>query len=324
MAESYTSLKGFDSINTTDIQSAVQQNLLSFFDWGFIDKGAFSDVRLNTIDIRAKNKSTLKLVNDPNFADGRVWSTFRQNLVWESGVSFQSQPIQISGIYVNGSFKTTSTSGYAHYVDYPNGRVVFSAAIPKTSTVSMEYSYKNILFTTDEVVPIIKSIEQNSYNISSTVSGLLPYSKVQLPLVCIEMSPDTRFNPFEIGNSNHKVSMQVLFHTLAEDDETARKISTFIGYQSDKTIYMYNPDAVASGNAFPFDYLGRKSESMWTYPNLTRDYPYGYRYNKLYMYDTSIQGPNNLGTVYHSVTKMRVDVLEGANFLGKTLSIDPM
>ena len=46
MANSYTTLKGFSSMADVDYQNIIQQNLINFFDWGFLDKGAFTNVRL--------------------------------------------------------------------------------------------------------------------------------------------------------------------------------------------------------------------------------------------------------------------------------------
>ncbi len=316
MSESYTTLKGFNSISDTDVQSAILQNIVSFFDWGFIDKGAFSNVRLNTADIRAKNKSRLKVVTDPNYTDGQVWSTFRENLVWESGVSCSTQPIQISGVYVNGSFKTPTTSGYQHYIDYVNGRVVFSSAISKSSVVNMEYSYKDIYFTTDEVLPLMQELQQNSYKITSEFTSnsgdwnTLERAKVQLPIVTIEISPRTKFRPLEMGNSAHWIETDILLHVLAEDSEIARKISNFISYQIDKTIWMFDINLVASSGAFPIDYRGAKTSNPLTYPNLVKhNNDGGYRYNKLTFTDATVQGPVLVGTIYHSVVRFSTEVV---------------
>ena len=146
MANSYTTLKGFSSMADVDYQNIIQQNLINFFDWGFLDKGAFTNVRLSVADIRGSDRSKLYLVKDPNYTDGTVWSTFRENLVWESGLSCATQPIAISGVYINGAFKTPTTSGYQHYVDYVNGRVIFTNPLPLNSIVKMEYSFKNIKY----------------------------------------------------------------------------------------------------------------------------------------------------------------------------------
>lgn len=316
MSESYTTLKGFNSISDTDIQSAIEQNLIAFFDWGFLNKGAFSNVRLSTSDIRSKNKSTLRLVKDPNFTDGRVWATFRQNLVWESGLSCVTQPINISGVYVNGSFKTPSTSGYQHYVDYPNGRVVFTSPISTSSTVQMEYSYKDIKFTTAEVVPLVQTIQQNSYVIPSNFSAssgdlsTLEIAKVQLPIVSIETSPKTKFVPYELGGDSSLIEMDVLFHILAEDAEIARKISNFIAYQRDKTLFMYDVNLVAASGDFALTYLGSKSTNPKGYTDLIKlSSDGGYRNNKIALLEVSVQGPNPISTVYHSITRFSTEVL---------------
>lgn len=314
MANSYTTLKGFSSMADVDYQNIIQQNLINFFDWGFLDKGAFTNVRLSVADIRGSDRSKLYLVKDPNYTDGTVWSTFRENLVWESGLSCATQPIAISGVYINGAFKTPTTSGYQHYVDYVNGRVIFTNPIPLNSIVKMEYSYKNIKFTNLNAIPIINEAQSYSYDLTksdygnqSGDYGVLGRSRIQFPIVAIEM-PSAKYRPLEIGNSSQFLDFDVLFNVISEDDETARKISTFISLQKDTTIFLFDLSMMAASGTFPLDYRGTPISGALTYPSLVADSVNGgYRFSKLYFGKTNLSGPNRVGTIYHSTVRITTE-----------------
>lgn len=314
MSSSYTTLKGFNSVSDTDLLSAVEQNVIAFFDWGFLDKGSFNTVRVSNTDIRGGNRSILKKVSDPNYTDGQVWSTFHQNLAWESGLSFTEQPVQISGVYVNNAFKTKNTSGYEHYVDYTNGRVVFNTAIPTTSVVKMEYSYKNLLITNADSVPILKEVQYRPFDISSenyntSTSGewsRLGRAKVQLPILAVEVTPRTTFKPLELGNTLQTASVDILIHVFAENESMSKRYASFLSYQKDKTIYMYDPDMVARSGCFALDYRGAKTLNPKTYPNLIDG---GYRYNKLRFSDCSLEGPYRIENIYHAPVRFTTEIV---------------
>lgn len=311
MVDSYTELKGFTSLSESDLQTAIETNLISFLDWGLLNKGGFTNVSLTSSNINSSNKSSLRKVTDTNFS-GSVWSTFHQNLVWESGLSTQNQPIDISGVYVNGSFKTPTSSGYQHYIDYTNGNVVFSSAISAT-TVKMEYSYKNVLVTKIDAVPILKEMQFRSFDISvngynTPSSGdwsILNRAKVQPPLIAIELAPSVSFTPLELGNTCQVAHTDVLFHVLADNDETVKKLSWIISMQKDKTVFLYDIDAVAQSGYYGLDYRGAKSNNPKTYDYLVENL----KFNKLTFSDMNIQNVKKIGSLYHGVVRGKTEVV---------------
>lgn len=309
----YTSLKGFESISQTDLQTVIESNLIAFFDWGFLDKGAFSNVSMSQIDIRGSNRSTLQKVNDVNYGSNRVYATFHQNLVWESGLTTSSQPISISGVYVNGSFKTPTTSGFQHRIDYPNGLVIFDTARPNNAEIKMAFSYKNFLITKAEAVPILKEVQTRAFDLtapgySSTSSGDWsrdPQARVQMPIVAIEVSPRVTLEPTELGNTAHWCKTDVLCHVFAENDEMVKKLSWVLASQKEKTIFLYDVDMAVESGVLPLNERGSYVPGGLTYPDLIESY----KYNKLFFADASIQGPYRLGNVYHGIVRFKTEVM---------------
>jgi hypothetical protein len=146
-------LKGFNSVFDTTLNNELQDNIVEFLEWSLLQKGNYMNVTLGELSPEGVDYSKLRLSSNSAFASGKAWEGFRQNWVWQSGVSYSPPPIVgtsnarpgISGVYVNNTFYPSSTSGtYAHKVDYFNGRIVFDNPIPVNSVVKAEYSYKYI------------------------------------------------------------------------------------------------------------------------------------------------------------------------------------
>jgi hypothetical protein len=270
---SYKSLKGFNSIYETDDLTLIQQNLIMFFDWGFLNKGAFSDVRISANDIRGTSRSTLAKVTDPNFTAGQVWSTFHKNLVSESGLSWSQQPIQISGVYINSSLKTSTTTGYEHYVDYINGQVVFNSALAGTPTVKMEYSYKTLNIVPAEGYPITQALQADTFS-NTTLSkssgswSILEQSKAQLPTIAVECTNRSKFRPVELGNITQWMDTDVVLHVFANTPQEVRKLINYVAMQKDKTIYMVDIDLAVRSGVMPLDYRGAINARGRTYDYL--------------------------------------------------------
>lgn len=303
---SFTTLKGFESVNQTDLFKTIQHNLVSFFDWGFLNKGAFSDVKLSRTNIFSIDRSTLKKETDPNFTDGQVYKTFTKNLVWESGLYSPYEPIQISGVYVNGSFKTPTTSGFEHYIDYKNGRVIFSSPLP-TATVKMEYSYKTLDIKPSYEHPVISYLQTDKlYNTNvsnqSGVWGLLQQNKTQTTSIAIESVSRATYRPIELGNLNQWADVDIICHVFGSELDV-NKYTNFISYQSDKTIFLYNIDDLVQSGMVPLDYRGAIHSNTRTYPDIINDF----RFNRLYLGKATVSNPTNLGGTFHGTVRFQTE-----------------
>jgi hypothetical protein len=307
----YTSLKFIDSIGKTTLTQQLQDNLVEFFSWGIIDKGGFFNVNIPAVGLYGGNKHQLRLVDDPNYTAGQVWEGYRNNWVWESGLSTATQPIAISGVHVDGNFHpATGVGTYAHHIDYPNGRIVFDSAIPTTSTVTAEYSYKWVKVTAANATPWFREVQYRaarleSSQFSNTGSGdwdQLGQTRLQLPAIGIEIVPRRSFKPLELGGISQWVYTDVLFHILAEDEHTRNKLVDIVSLQSEKTIYMFDIDKIATSGRFPLDYRGMLSDKSvasgaLTYPSLVT--VSGYRDKELRFESTTIQQMDAISPSLH-------------------------
>ena len=266
-----TSFKGNENIGKTSMTEAVEANLISYIDWGFLELGASFNISIPSSGAFGGNRHQLRYVNDPRYTAGQVWEAYRQNWVWESGLSHASeQPVSISGIFVNGDFIPRS-SGY--YIDYKNGQVVFDAAIATNSSVTLEYSHKWVNVVGANEVPWFRKGQTQSFRVDDTNFSVgsgnwsdLSETRLQLPLIAIEVTDKTHAG-YQLGGGQWSRS-QVVLHVLAENPQTTKRIASILSEQNESTIFMFDPDLMAENDKYPLDYRGELSSTPLCYPDL--------------------------------------------------------
>ncbi len=176
-------LKGFDNVFRTGLNNEIQDSLVEYFDFGLLEKGNYFNVTLGETDYYGNDYSKLTLSDNPNFSKGEAWEGFRKNWVWQSGVTHTPSPLVstndqipgVSGVYVDGTFYPSDTTGaYAHQIDHFNGRVVFDTPIDKDSLVQAEFSYKymNIIYANS--LPWLREVRTSTLDVSKRDSVSVP------------------------------------------------------------------------------------------------------------------------------------------------------
>jgi len=295
-------LKGISGVFDSTLNNDIQDGLIEYFDWALLEKGNYFNVTANETSANGEDMSRLRLSSNDSYAAGQVWEGFRQNWVWQSGISVagHDNPIVgtdhdapgISGVYIDNAYYPTSTVGdYAYHVDYFNGRVIFNNAIPTDSTVKAEHSYKyiNVLYANN--MPWYKELQTRTLQ---PTAGFLdsdngawnipPENRAQLPLIAIEIVPNRTFKGYQLGGGQF-VYTDVLFHCIAEDEVTRNKLVDIISLQNDKTIHVFNSNKINTNQEFPLDYKGVPIPSALRYPDLIEKYNGG----KLRLTKTTVQ-----------------------------------
>lgn len=300
---------------STPLSKTIESNLIVFFDWGFIDYGAYTNVRINTSGAYGGNFSQLRPVNDPNYTNGRVWEAIRGNWVWESGLSFGT-PIRISGVYINN---TINTSGYT--IDYNNGRIIFPSAISTGNNVKVEYSYKEVQVMSASDNPVFKQVQyksrrpgDNQFTWGSGLYTAFSTNKVNLPCVSVEVF-SRKNDPFQVGGGQY-ANYVAKFHIMGESDQEVSKISDVICDQDRKIIFAFDLDQMATANAFPLKFDGSLNSNPLSYPDLVKlSGVGGYRTEKFHqgkirMYDCKSQtGKWIHQNLYMNTVDMYVEVI---------------
>ena len=280
-----TTFQTVTHVGNTLLNSELESNIKSFLDWGFLGIGGWFDVTIPTSGAWGGTFDQLRVVDDPSYTLGQVWETPRKDWVWETGVAYTgSNPINISGVYVNSSLKGTGDATYTHHYNYPLGRVVFDTPVSTTSTVQIEHSYRNVQTYIADQAPWWDELQYNSMRVDdSTFSqissgnwSILANHRVQMPAVVIETVPRRTFQPYELGGTSNFVTQDVLFHIVAENRWWRNQIIDILSIQKDKTLMLYDSDKLATSEAFPLDYRGMVVDASKNYSGIVNNTDYQY------------------------------------------------
>jgi len=320
----YLNLKGFTNVFDTTLNNELQDNLVEFLDWGLLEKGNYQNVSLGELAPNGNDYSLLKLVNNSVVnGSGTMWEGFRQNWVWQSGVTFNPQPVVgnnnsipgISGVYVNDQFYSSNTTGsYKHKVDYFNGRVIFDTPIPSGSKVQAEYSYKYINVIYANSLPWIREIQYRTLdnptrlNPSNNTEIQVPAeARIQLPAIAVEVVPKRTLKGYQLGGGQF-VETDILFHCLAEDEFTRNKLVDIVSLQNDKTIYMFNSNEIGASGDFPLDVKGTPVSGALMYPQLIEKY---HRKGGLRLKNSTVQGMELINSnFYAGIVRLTAETIE--------------
>lgn len=312
-----TILKGLTVFGDATITTHVRENLISFFDYGLIEKSGFININIPSTGYYGGLEHRLRVVDDPRYEHGQVWEGFRSNWVWESGLgaltSTNNAYPGVSGVYVDGDFYSISTTGnYAHHVNHPLGRVIFEDPIDTDSVVTCNYSYKYVNVTRADGLEWFKQVQQNSERADNTNfinnSGewaVLGDNRLQLPAIGVELVNSRKMTPHALGGGQN-IFTDFLFHCVAEDVYTRDHLIDIITLQNEKVVKSYNLDQISANNAFPLDYRGVPISGALLYPQLTSLY----EGNHIRLINASIDSVYSLTPNIHIGTvKLRTEVI---------------
>jgi len=269
-------LKGTTEFYSFDATDILSYNIKSMFRYGLLEKSAYSNVNINGFN---SGLAQLQSVKDNRFSDGTVFETYGPSIVWESGISntySYDNPINVSGIYIDGTFVPNGTTGASgFYIDYEFGRVVTNSDF-SNSEVKMEYSFPEVAFyssDSDQWQTIINSY-MDSFdsvgNISpSGIASRLKENRIWTPCVVVDVQDRTN-EPLQLGGGEiHNYA--VFYHIFSNNGFQSTKLADIINNQEATSLFLYN----INNAPFPLDYNGALTSGALQYNQLARqDSPY--------------------------------------------------
>lgn len=301
----YTKLKGFTDIGKSLIMEQLSDNLIMFFNWTLLNVGAFTNISrpdsINPFGVRSK----LRLVEEPNYVVGRVWEGFQGNWVWESGLDYAVSPF-VPVIYVDNVAVTTGFK-----INYPLGRVIFDAAIDIDSVVEAKFSVRRYNFYPSNT-PWFKQILFASYlagdpHFLETAQGkwadILGQNRITLPAIVVEVSPRRNMRGLQLGGG-HWVDIDVLFHIFAEDSWDRDKVIDIISMQREKTIILFDKNALLAADDFPLDDYGMVKTGAKMYPTLVQTYSW----KRCFFKDVIPQDVLSIPPLYRGVARLTCEI----------------
>lgn len=280
----HTKLANLRNAQDSTLSNTLLDNFIAMYDWGLLDRGQFYNIDIPESGIYGGDRHKLRTAQDPNYTDGQVWEGYRQNWVWESGISAtDEQPITISGVFVDDTFYATGNVTKPFYIDHPNGRVVFDTALTTTSAVQLEYSHKWVQVIPAQGVPWFRQIQQGSFRneegfqVSNSGNWVqLGQTRVQLPAIAIEVVPAKSLQPYQLGGGQW-VNTDLVFYIMSENHWECTNLMDAILYQNDRSVHLFDPTAVAISGVLPFNYRNELNENAipsGLYPNMVDNFFY--------------------------------------------------
>lgn len=315
---SYITLRGVNNYSDVGIDSEIGMGLQYFFDWGTLNVGGFQNVQRSQATIYGGNQARLRPVRSPGYADGRVWEAIRKNWVWETGLTYAVQPIDISGIWVNSVFQPKDISGsYAHIIDYTNGQIIFNTAISTGNTVELNYSFKRVYYTyqaEEEWYQRLQfeTLKFNGNQFQQFNSGMyneLAQARVQLPAVVFEIVGGDSPVGYELGHNSQYMYRDVLYTVIAEKKWERDNLVSLIQLQNHKTINLPDFNEMAAQSKFPLNMYGSRASGALMYPDIVNPNN-NLVWRGCYLKDAKVlnAGRSNMG-LYTGLVKSTVEVI---------------
>ena len=294
-APDYTKFKLVpDALGDVLLLNNLELNLHMWLDWALLNVGGWFNVTYvpggpsNTTFPKTTTPERLRLVDDPNFTAGKVWEAFRMQWVWEQSIDYLADdsttynPNTVE-VYVDGVLAVAST----YVINYRLGRVIFNTAQATSAIVRAEYAFRWVQTYTMNKARWFREFQFGSLDGDNTdflqtdgtgggwsING---QHRVQLPAIVVEAVPRGTAAGFELGSSSLLIKQDMLFHVLAEDTFIRNNLLDALRVQQEKTIWLFDTDAVVADSAWPLDSDEDIANSN-NYVDLVA--PNGYRYKK--------------------------------------------
>ena len=258
-------LKKVCSVRNIGASEKIEKNLISFFDYGFVDKGGYFNIEIAQTGDYVNNLSSLTKVQDSR---GFTYWAGPKNWVYESGAdgSGVNAPPQI---YVNGSLYSSGT------VNYKEGAVY---NIPANATgVNAKFSYKWVSFISARESNYGKKITvgDNRTDLNTVDRSTSAQLSIALPLVSFDVPSVSESKEYGLGAEyTPMVNVYNIRATVAgANDADVKRICDIIVAQQGFAINTFDPQEVLASGDLPVTMWGAKNSGK-THDKLAAIYPW--------------------------------------------------
>lgn len=251
------------------ISQKLEVNLVSLFDWGFVNKGGYINVNIDQSGAYVDNRSLLTRITDPR-SPTTAYYQGNENWVYESGQSSSPAPFVPPLIYVNG------TLDISPIINYRDGRVTPSVSTNAASIVKAKHSYKWVNFTLSRNSFFRRHAQYNQArtDIKNGDISIPPEIRTTLPCVAIDVSPISTSRPFGMEWRGPRIySNSVSMYVIGESSADVMKICDFIAAQKGNNFYAFDPSLAIAANDFPLNMNGTINSGK-NHDQLSADYPW--------------------------------------------------
>ena len=281
-----------DSFGDRTFLTNLENNMKLFLDWGFLNIGAYQNVSIPSTNIHNFNLHLLRPKKDATQLSYKVWISPKKDWVHESGVCFKNEsPLAFSGLYINNVFYPgpTGNNTIGYKVDYPNGQILFNSAVPPTSIVAADYSYKIVQVYKSNSFPQWKEIQLdsslNSFNQFQKYDtgdfALDAEHRVQLPSIIIDIDSRSTAKPFRLGDRSLIISQDILLHVLSDNKNDRNTILDIVRLQKDRYVWLFDTNKVIADKKYELNFDGSINTNGNNYHSLVNNPTYRWKLSRI-------------------------------------------
>lgn len=258
-------LYNLSTIKNMSISEKLEINIISLFDWGFLEAGAYFNVDIDQSGAYVDNMSILTKVTDVR---GPTYWQGPKNWVFEDTIdsSGANTPaiIYVSGIENSGAL-----------VNYRDGRVLLGGT-QAAGSVRAYFSYKWVNFTSTRKIEHLRRVQYRQTRTDLTGSSATPMSEINVPLpfVAFDVPPITKSKRYGIGLLSPKVyNHDVIAYVVGESHSDVSRICDTIAKQEGFIFDMFDPQLVHESGDYPLNMNGTINSGK-THNQLSALYPW--------------------------------------------------
>lgn len=270
--------KGESRFGKSQVMNTIEINLKSWFDWAFLQIGAFTNVAINhDSGLYGGNFTRLSKIYDPIYSENQVYESCKKDWVWENDTEFENIQYIEPVVYVN------DVEVFNYNINYPLGRVIFDSALTSSDIVKAEYTYRQVQTYIADQTDWWNELQFRSFRVddsffTNTENGnwaIGSEQRIQMPCIIIEATSNggAKSSGFQLGDGSMMVRQGVNCYVLAEKRHDRNRIMDILRRQFDKTLQLFDVEDVAENDAFPLNYLGDIENASNTFCYLSTNYP---------------------------------------------------
>lgn len=291
----------------------LELSIKYFLDWSYLGIGAFNNVRLGQTGAYGGDPSRLRRVAEKGNNIPSVFEGVRQDWIFESGIQYSTQPIAISGVWINSNFLAIGQSGL--YVDYPRGRINMNLPVGSSDIVRCEHSYRSVhTYTSD--ASWFRQLQFNSFRTDdptffsqgSGTFNIMAQNRVQMPAIVVEAIPQSSRWGKEVGSSVHIVNQYVDLTCITEDGFSRKNIHDTLMSQQQMRICALDKTRMLTEGGFPLNAYGMLNTGAKMYPALTEGSGEGgFQLRKFWVQETKSKDYQAVGGAFASAVRWTVE-----------------
>ena len=293
-------LRNTCSVRSMGTSEKIEKNLISFFDYGFLDLGGYFNISVAQTGDYVSDLSSLTKVQDNR---GFTYWAGPKNWVYESGAD-SSGVYAPAQVYLNGS-GSPYTSGIVNYRD----GYVYN--LPAAATgVKARFSYKWATVVSAKEAGYGRKIVwgYNRPDLDPIGRSGVPEASISLPFISFDVPSIAKSQEYGMGGEyTPKVyTYNIKATVVGESSNDVKRLADILIKQQGFAINTFDPEEATASGDFPLTMRGTLNSGK-THDQLSALY----EWNDMFLEEIKASDEKDLNNgLYESVVNMKLKVID--------------